>query len=199
LNALSIVSLSIVGGALTVVAFGPDWLAAARRFRQKHRRAPRPLRHHVPDPGRELRAERRAEQLLKSVLGEKAFEAYRALGFVHSFGPEDETGNPSYGYLIYPHKPLVSYDVRSGELLNEHCVAFPDRTGSEYGERLPDADDVLAKWMALRGDERGLIRAANLNLPGRQLDPDHVRRDLIRLSEWTGRTAPVRRGHAGTL
>ena len=154
---------------------------------------------HVPDPGRELRAERRAEQLLKSVLGEDAFEAYRALGFLHSFGPEDETGAPSYGYLIYPHKPLVSYDVRSGELLNEHCVAFPDRTGSEYGERLPDADDVLAKWMALRGDERGLIRAANLNLPGRQLDPDHVRRDLIRLSEWTGRTAPVRRGHAGTL
>ncbi len=153
----------------------------------------------MPDPGRELRAERRAEQLLKSVLGEDAFEAYRALGFLHSFGPEDGSGEPSYGYLIYPHKPLVSYDVRTGELLNEHCVAFPDRTGSEYGERLPNADDVLAKWMALRGDERGLIRAANLNLPGRQLDPDHVRRDLIRLSEWTGRTAPVRRGHAGTL
>lgn len=199
MNALSIASLSIVGAALAAVAFGPDLAAAVRRRRLNRRRAIQPLGHYVPDPGRELRAERRAEQLLLSVLGSDAHEAYRALGFLHSFGPEDETGTPSYGYLIYPHKPLVSYDVRTGELLNEHCVAFPDRTGSEYGERLPNADDVLAKWMALRGDERGLIRAANLNLPGRQLDPDHVRRDLIRLSEWTGRTAPVSRGHAGSV
>lgn len=199
MNALSIASFSIVGGVLAAVAFGPDVIAAARRRRQDRVRAPRPLGHHVPDPGRERRAERRAEQLLLSVLGSDVYEAYRALGFLHSFGPEDENGKPSYGYLIYPHKPLVSYDVHTGELLNEHCVAFPDRTGSEFGERLPNADDVLAKWMALRGDERGLIRAANLNLPGRQLDPDHVRRDLIRLSEWTGRTAPVRRGHAGSV
>jgi hypothetical protein len=88
----------------------------------------------------------------------------------------------------------VSYDVRTGALLSEYCVAFPDRVDSEFGERLPDADDVLAKWMALRGDERGLIRAANMHLPGRQLDPDHVRRDLIRLSEWTGRGMPSRQG-----
>lgn len=148
-------------------------------------RAPR---HTLPDPGRELRAERRAEQLLRSVLGEESFEAYRALGFVHVYGEPDDDGVPIYGYLIYPHKPIVSFDVASGELLNEHCVAFPDRTEPEHGQRLPDADDVLAKWLALRGDERGLIRAANLNLPGRQLDPDHVRRDLVRLTEWTGRT-----------
>jgi len=46
--------------------------------------------------------------------------------------------------------------------------------------------------MALRGDERGLIGAANMHLPGRQLDPDHVRRDLVRLSEWTGRSPLAR-------
>jgi hypothetical protein len=54
-----------------------------------------------------------------------------------------------------------------------------------YGSaRLPDSDDVLAKWMALTGDEHGLIRRANLHQPGRQVDPKQVRRDLWRLSEW---------------
>jgi hypothetical protein len=49
---------------------------------------------------------------------------------------------------------------------------------------LPDSDDVLAKWMALTGDERRLLRSANLHLPGRQVDPDQVRRDLWRLTQW---------------
>jgi hypothetical protein len=38
--------------------------------------------------------------------------------------------------------------------------------------------------MALTGDERRLIDAANLHLPGRQVDPEHVRRDLWRITEW---------------
>ena len=50
--------------------------------------------------------------------------------------------------------------------------------------RLPDSDDVLAKWMALTGDERRLIASANMHLPGRQLDPANVSRDLWRLSQW---------------
>ena len=49
---------------------------------------------------------------------------------------------------------------------------------------LPDSDDVLAKWMALTGDERKLISTANMHLPGRQLDPAKVKRDLWRLSQW---------------
>ena len=45
--------------------------------------------------------------------------------------------------------------TRSGELLNEYCVRFPDRSPiPRPATRLPDADDVLAKWMALHGDER---------------------------------------------
>jgi hypothetical protein len=192
-NTPLIVGLATSVVALAAVAFGPDLLTLLGRGRIGPR-------HHLPDPGRELRAERRAEQLLCSVLGDDAYEAYRALGFLHAFGPPDEDGIPAYGYLIYPHKPIVSFDATTGELLNEHCVAFPDRSEPEHGQRLPDADDVLAKWMALRGDERGLIRAANMNLPGRQLDPDHVRRDLVRLSEWTGRAAPARdEGRAGSL
>jgi hypothetical protein len=57
------------------------------------------------------------------------------------------------------------------------------------GPRLPDADDVLAKWIALRADERGLIADANMHLPGRQLDPSQVRRDLRMLRDWLGRRA----------
>jgi hypothetical protein len=38
--------------------------------------------------------------------------------------------------------------------------------------------------MALTGDERRLIRNANMHLPGRQVDPGRVRRDLWRLAEW---------------
>ncbi len=181
MSALAIAGIAVCGVTVVLVAAGPS-------LRSRLRRSAGSPRHELPDPGRELRAEKRAEQLLCSVLGEEAYEAYRALGFLHAYGEPDEDGVPLYGYLIYPHKPIVSFDVATGELLNEHCVAFPDRTEPEHGQRLPDADDVLAKWMALRGDERGLIRAANMNLPGRQLDPDHVRRDLVRLSEWTGRS-----------
>jgi hypothetical protein len=38
--------------------------------------------------------------------------------------------------------------------------------------------------MALTGDERRLISTANMHLPGRQLDPATVKRDLWRLSQW---------------
>lgn len=199
MSAAAIPILAIVVGALIAVAFGPDLVARLRRLRQRPPRTPRKLHHHLPDPGRELRAERRAEQLLKSVLGADSYDAYRALGFLHAFGPDGADGRPSYGYLIYPHKPIVSFDVDTGELLNEHCVGFPDRDASDFGGRLPDADDVLAKWMALRGDEHGLIDAANMHLPGRQLDPNHVRRDLARLSEWTGRATRASRGSAGSV
>jgi hypothetical protein len=43
---------------------------------------------------------------------------------------------------------------------------------------------VLAKWMALTGDEHRLISTANMHLPGRQLDPARVKRDLWRLAQW---------------
>jgi hypothetical protein len=69
-------------------------------------------------------------------------------------------------------------------MLNEYCVAFPDRSRPYGSARLPDSDDVLAKWMALTGDEHRLIADANMHLPGRQLDPEQVRRDLFRLERW---------------
>ncbi len=113
---------------------------------------------------------------------------YRDLGFLRVWGAESGTthdlkGVP-YGYLVYPHKPIVAYLPQTGQLLNEYCVEFPDETRPYGSSRLPDSDDVLAKWMALKGDERRLISEANMHLPGRQVDPKAVQRDIWRLGRW---------------
>jgi hypothetical protein len=136
----------------------------------------------VYDAGREILAEDRARELLRSVVSPREFEMYEALGFISVEGRQ----GPGYAYLIYPHQPLIAYDCETEELLSEYCVTFPDRENAEQevGSRLPDADDVLAKWIALHGSERELIATANVHLPGRQLDPERVRRDLIRSRGW---------------
>jgi len=90
----------------------------------------------------------------------------------------------AYAYLIYPHKPLVAFVPETRQLLSEYCVEFPELASSLSVSRLPDSDDVLAKWMALTGDERRLVASANMHLPGRQVDPGRVRRDIWRLAEW---------------
>jgi hypothetical protein len=143
------------------------------------------------DPGRERRAEQRARSLLRSCVNDEEWGMYRDLGFVRVWGtladgPDDVggTGGAPYAYLIYPHRPIVAYLAQTHRLLNEYCVTFPDETRPYGSSRLPDSDDVLAKWMALTGDERRLISTANMHLPGRQLDPAQVRRDLWRLSQW---------------
>jgi hypothetical protein len=179
---LAAASLGIVAVVLAAVAYEE----ALRSLPQRLRRPRRPAREraHLGDPGRELRAERRAEALLRSVLGEEGWQTYRALGLIAAYGPRRGDGRPDYGYLIYPHRPIVSFDARTGELLSELCVTFPDRSDPRVGERLPDADDVLAKWMALRGDERKLLARANMHVVGRQVDPAQARRDIARLGEF---------------
>lgn len=133
----------------------------------------------VPDYLRDLRAEARARELLREVAGPDAYAMYAQLGFIVV-----ETDDEGYGYLIYPHRPIVAFDTASGELLSEYCVRFPDDGDPSAGEWLPDADDVLAKWIALRADERRLIGVANMHLPGRQHDPDMLRRDIAKLGQW---------------
>ena len=114
-----------------------------------------------------------------------------------SAGERRPAGAP-YAYLVYPHKPIVAYLPQTRELLSEYCVEFPDETRPYGSARLPDSDDVLAKWMALTGDERRVIGLANMHLPGRQVDPKQVRRDLWRLSPVGARprlerSSPLRR------
>jgi hypothetical protein len=144
------------------------------------------------DPGRERRAEQRARALLRSCVNEEEWAMYRDLGFLRVWGRlADGPGQPGraaegapYAYLLYPHKPIVAYLPQTRELLSEHCVEFPDETRPYGSAMLPDSDDVLAKWMALTGDEQRLISNANMHLPGRQIDPKTVRRDLWRLTQW---------------
>jgi hypothetical protein len=177
---LLIATSVIVLAVLAIVAFGPS---VAKRVRRMIPR--RETRERIPpyDPGRERRAEARARRLMRSVVSAEEYAMYTELGFMAVDGAEGEGG---YGYLLYPHRPIVAFDLRTGKLLNEYCVGFPDRS-EPMQQRLPGADDVLAKWMSLRAGERELISVANMHVPGRQLDPGQVARDLIRLREWRAR------------
>jgi hypothetical protein len=156
-------------------------LAAWSERRSARKRGPAQVAY---DPGRELRAEHRARELLRSCIEPEDWAMYRDLGFVRVWGRVGEGAGARYAYLIYPHRPIVGFVPATGQLLNEYCVEFPDQTRPYGSSRLPDSDDVLAKWMALSADEHGLIGGANMHLPGRQIDPDLVRRDLQRLERW---------------
>jgi hypothetical protein len=198
---LALLVLGLVAVALLVplMARGVS-VARARRSSRARRRAER---RELRDPGRERRAEHRARELLRSCLNEEEWAMYRDLGFIRVFGRlgaggpvampfqrrrrdqrQPDEGDPGYAYVIYPHKPIVAYVPRTGRLLSEYCVEFPDLVQAIAPSRLPDSDDVLAKWMALTADERRVISDANMHLPGRQIDPERVRRDLWRLREW---------------
>lgn len=161
--------------------------ARARLHELRERARSRELAQLGYDPGRERRAEQRARELLRSCVDERDWAMYRDLGFLRVWGGLGERAHAagaSYAYLIYPHRPIVAYVPQTGALLNEYCVAFPDHSRPYGSARLPDSDDVLAKWMALKADERSLIEQANMHLPGRQIDPERVRRDLSRLTRW---------------
>jgi hypothetical protein len=205
------VLLALSATAIVIVAL--LWEVTMPTLRE-HWERHRARRAHVPiadfDPGRERRAEARARQLLHSCVNDEEWAMYRDLGFIRVWGQSSagpaqggssatRDGAP-YAYLIYPHRPLIAYLPQTRTLLNEYCVTFPDDTRPYGSSRLPDSDDVLAKWMALTGDEHGLVASANMHLPGRQIDPRQVRRDLWRLHEWEReRLDRERRRSAGSL
>ncbi|MBV8988394.1 MAG: hypothetical protein JOY58_20850 [Solirubrobacterales bacterium] len=196
--------LALAATALVAIALLSDLILPRleelwQRSRARRERIPTTLY----DPGRERRAEQRARTLLRSCVNEEEWAMYRDLGFIRVWGSQadgpDEaggTGGAPYAYLIYPHRPIVAYLAQTHRLLNEYCVTFPDETRPFGSARLPDSDDVLAKWMALTGDEGRLISTANMHLPGRQLDPADVRRDLWRLGQWE--RARMRAGARGS-
>src|SRR5690349_11135505 len=187
--------LALAATALVAVALLSDlivpWMEETwSRHRARRRRGGR-TNQVLYDPGRERRAEHKARSLLRSCVNDEEWAMYRDLGFIRVWGSQADVPDGSsreegapYAYLIYPHRPIVAYVPQTHRLLNEYCIAFPDETRPYGSARLPDSDDVLAKWMALTGDERRLISTANMHLPGRQLDPAQVRRDLWRLSQW---------------
>jgi hypothetical protein len=191
---LALSATAIVVVALLWEILVPRVEEALERRRARRALAPAPAGY---DPGRERRAEQRARELLRSCVNEEEWAMYRDLGFIRVWGsqarlparpaetaPETAASGAPYAYLVYPHKPVVAFLPQTGRLLSEYCVEFPDETRPYGSARLPDSDDVLAKWMALTGDERRLIGSANMHLPGRQVDPRRVRRDLWRLRQW---------------
>jgi hypothetical protein len=184
------VLLALAASALVALALLSDLVIPWASEKWAHHRARRRRAPELSfDPGRERRAEQRARELLRSCVNEEEWAMYRELGFIRVWGTQRSAGDesragPAYAYLIYPHKPIVAYLAQTGRLLSEYCIMFPDETRPYGSARLPDSDDVLAKWMALTGDERRLITSANMHLPGRQLDPAQVTRDLWRLARW---------------
>jgi hypothetical protein len=182
---LALLALAVFATALALplIARGAAKTTSRWRALTKQRRSRDGIHRH--DPGRERRAEQRARELLRSCVNEAEWAMYRDLGFIRVEGKRTVPSGPApYAYLIYPHKPIVSYVPASGRLLSEYCVDFPDLGFNGPRGRLPASDDVLAKWMALTGDEKRLINEANMHLPGRQVDPGRVRRDLWRLQTW---------------
>ena len=184
---LALAATTLVALALLSDLIIPTLVNAWGRHRARRRRTPGVLF----DPGRERRAEQRARELLRSCVNEEEWAMYRDLGFIRVWGSQaagpgqaQSAAGAPYGYLIYPHRPIVAYLAQTHRLLSEYCVNFPDDSRPYGSARLPDSDDVLAKWMALTGDERRLIESANMHLPGRQIDPAQVTRDLWRLAQW---------------
>ncbi len=201
---LVLLALALVAASLAVFLLAPE-VARWRRRRARAAAARGGLTGPLYDPGLERRAEQRARELLRSCVNETEWAMYRDLGFIRvegrvapDRGRAQATPGVRYAYLIYPHKPIVSYVPETGQLLSEYCIEFPDLSGAAGRTRLPASDDVLAKWMALTSHEERVIRRANMHLVGQQMDPAKMRRDLWRLAEWDRlrrrrRAASVRR------
>ncbi|MFN8110950.1 MAG: hypothetical protein U0Y82_14080 [Thermoleophilia bacterium] len=151
--------------------------------RRRPRRRPPGWLTEAPLPRAE--AERRSLQLLRSCINPEEWEMFRDLGFLCVAGSRPgHSGPPRYRYLVYPHRPVVALLPRTLSPVRELCVLFPEQGGAPA---LPTGDDVLAKWMTLRADERRLIRHANVGSPGSQVPLAELERDLASLRRWVAR------------
>ena len=178
--------LGVAAAAVALLALAADLLAPRaakhwRRHRARRRELALPI---LQDPGRERRAEQRARALLRSCVDLEDWEMYRDLGFLRILSTLTEPDEEPCAYLLYPHRPIVAYLPQTRRFVGEYCISFEDPSRPYGSGRLPDSDDVLAKWMALSGDERRLIAMSNMHLPGRQVDPGMIERDLRRLAQW---------------
>jgi hypothetical protein len=200
-----LLALSASAIVFLVLLWEVAWPVASKRI-ERWRASRRLIAADGYDPGRERRAEQRARTLLRSCVNEEEWAMYRDLGFIRVWGAMAEDpladrdgGGAPYAYLIYPHKPIVAYLPQTRRLLSEYCITFLDESRPYGSALLPDSDDVLAKWMALTGDERRIIDSANMHLPGRQVDPKQVRRDLWRLGQWEQARLREQRRGAGSV
>ena len=142
---LVLASSAIVLAVLAVVGFGPALAARSRRLAGAGAEPAPP----AYDPGRERRAEARARELLRSVVSDDEYAMYaRARASSRSTGSERRAATATCSIRTARSSPTTP---RAASCSTSTASRFPDRSEPAAGERLPDADDVLAKWMALRG------------------------------------------------
>src|SRR4051794_38130064 len=117
---LALLALAVFATALSLPLIARGVTTSARRWRRVTKmRAARRSNTHAHDPGRERRAEQRARELLRSCVNGEEWAMYRDLGFIRVEGRRTIPSGPApYAYLIYPHKPIVSYVPASGRLLS---------------------------------------------------------------------------------
>lgn len=181
-----------IGIVLLAAALGAIALTMLRTLRQGGPSRRRPRRRGAPSVPRErplppTEADRRALALLRSVVNPEEWAMFRDLGFICVAGHRPAgraTGDgPRHRYLIYPHLPVVALQPRSLAPVREYCIQFPE-VDDERRRPLPTGDDVLAKWMTLRGDEDRLLAYANVANVGCQVPLGRIERDLGRLERW---------------
>ncbi|MGD9572667.1 MAG: hypothetical protein AB7V62_12315 [Thermoleophilia bacterium] len=191
---LWVVALTLTLGALAAA------IGAPRRGRGSRDPVPaRPAWLREPPPSPED-AERRSLDLLRSVVNPEEWEMFRDLGFICVPGRRGRDDGPRYRYLVYPHLPVVALLPRSLAPVREYCVQFPEQAGPGGGgatRLLPVGDDVLAKWMTLRGDEDRLLAFANVAGAGSQVPLGRVERDLASLARWRARREGPQNGGGG--
>src|SRR5215207_8100794 len=108
MDALLVTSTVLVVVVLAVVGFGPAIVDRVRgRDARTRWRAVR--RMPVYDPGRERRAERRARELMRSIVTPAEYAMYVELGFICVLRPAAGDEPDAYGYLVYPHRPIVAF------------------------------------------------------------------------------------------
>ena len=67
-------------------------------------------------------------------------------------------------------------------------VAASDLAEEEIADWQDRLRDTASRRPLSRKRLRRLIAEANMHLPGRQIDPERIRRDLVRLSAWERET-----------
>jgi hypothetical protein len=117
-------------------------------------------------------AEQRARELLRSCVNDAEWAMYRDLGFIRVEGKRTIPSGPApYAYLIYPHKPIVSY-VPGERPPAERVLRRLPRSRLPRPARPPARQRRRARQVdGAHGDEKRLINEANMHLPGRQVDP----------------------------
>ena len=147
---------------------GVQWrvrLLARRRAAEPRARSPQ---HPASTPASSAAPSARRGRCCESIVNREDWEMYRDLGFIRVAGRMARARRPaSYCYLIYPHQPIVAYLPEIEQPAERVLRRVPrPRRRRTTAPRLPDSDDVLAKWMMIKADEERLMRGANMHLPG---------------------------------